>query len=61
MKIVLLALAGSISTMAFSQSDKLYLHNGKTVEGSVVRNTEFTVVYKYVNEDAEQTISKYAV
>jgi sRNA-binding regulator protein Hfq len=61
MKTFLVALAISISTMAFSQADKLYLHNGKTVEGSVVRNTEFTVIYKYVNEDAEQTISKYAV
>ncbi len=61
MKAFLLALAVSISTWAFSQSDKLYLHNGKTVEGTVVRNSEFTVIYKYVNEDAEQTISKYAV
>lgn len=57
----LAALSFCISTWAFSQSDKLFLHNGKTIDGNVVRNTEFTVVYKYVNEDAEQTISKYAV
>jgi sRNA-binding regulator protein Hfq len=61
MKSLLLTLFVCLSIVGFSQADKLYLHNGKTVEGSVVRNSEFTVIYKYVNEDAEQTISKYAV
>ena len=50
-----------ISVAAFSQNDKISLHSGKVIEGNVVRVGEFTVVFKYVSEDAEQTVSKYAV
>lgn len=46
---------------ATSNNDMLYLHNGTTVEGSVIRVAEFTVTYKYKGENAEQVISKYAV
>ena len=49
------------SIAAFSQNDKIFMHNGKTIEGSVVRIAEFTVIFKYANEDAEQTVGKYAV
>src|SRR6476659_6233961 len=50
-----------ISVAAFAQNDKIYLHNGKTIEGTVVRVAEFTLIFKYANEDAEQTVGKYAV
>jgi sRNA-binding regulator protein Hfq len=46
---------------ASAQNDKIYLHNGTVIDGSLMRIAEFTVVYKYANEDAERTISKYAV
>ncbi len=42
-------------------SDKLFLHSGKTIDGKVVKVEEFTIVYKYEGEDAEQTIGKKAV
>jgi sRNA-binding regulator protein Hfq len=46
---------------AFAQSDKIYKHSGELVEGNVVRVAEYTIIFKYANENAEQTISKYAV
>jgi sRNA-binding regulator protein Hfq len=61
MKSLLVALCLFVTTLASAQADKIFLHNGKTVEGSVVKVAEFTIVYKYLNEDAEQTISKYGV
>lgn len=61
MKKILFILSLFISIATFSQNDKIYLHNGKVVEGSVVRVAEFTVVFKYANEDAEQTVGKYTV
>ena len=42
-------------------SDKIFLHSGKTIDGKVVKVEEFTIVYKYEGEDAEQTIGKKAV
>jgi hypothetical protein len=36
-------------------------HNGKIVEGKVVKLEEFTIIFKYAGEDAEQTISKLVV
>ena len=59
MKKVLLSLAFMcvFFITAFGQADKITLNNGKTVEGSIVKVTEFTVIFKYVNEDAEQTVS----
>ncbi|TAF55219.1 MAG: hypothetical protein EAZ62_02725 [Sphingobacteriia bacterium] len=59
---LLLLLVGSFA-MANAQAvaDKISLHNGKSIDGSVVKVNEYTVVYKFVNEDAEQTISKFAV
>ena len=42
-------------------ADKAYFHNGKTYEVKIVRVNEFTIIYKFIGEDAEQTIGKYAV
>ncbi|MBL7760479.1 MAG: hypothetical protein JNK08_07270 [Sediminibacterium sp.] len=57
-----LLLAGlAISFKSVAQADKVYLHNGKVVTGSVVKVAEYTVIYKYEGEDAEQVAGKYAV
>lgn len=63
MKKALLTLALVMGTLVqlLAQTDKIYKHNGETVDGNVVRVAEYTVVFKYLNEDAEQTIGKYAV
>ena len=61
MRKIFLALSLFFSVAVSAQTDKIYMHNGQVVEGTVVRIAEFTVVYKDANEDAEQTISKYAV
>lgn len=61
MKKLLFILLSLVSVSVFAQNDKIYMHNGKTIEGTVVRVAEFTVVFKYANEDAEQTVGKYAV
>lgn len=44
-----------------AQSDKIYKHNGEVVNGKVVKLEEFTIIFKYDGEDAENTLSKYAV
>lgn len=44
-----------------AQSDQIFKHSGETVNGKVVRVEEYTVVFKYDGEDAENTISKYAI
>lgn len=49
------------NTGIYAQNDTIYLHNGKTIIGNVIRNAEFTVSFKYAGEDAEQVLSKYAV
>ena len=47
--------------IANAQLDKIYKHSGETVEGKVLRLDEYTIVFKYDGEDAENTIGKYAV
>lgn len=47
--------------MANAQVDVITKHNGEVVKGKVVKLEEFTIVFKYDGEDAENTISKYAV
>nr|WP_298655103.1 hypothetical protein [uncultured Flavobacterium sp.] len=44
-----------------AQNDKIYKHNGETVEGTVVRLDEYTITFKYTNEDAENVVGKYAI
>lgn len=61
MKKAILAALLFVTTFTYGQVDTIFLHNSKTVGGSVVKLSEFTVIFKYVNEDAEQTVSKYAV
>ena len=44
-----------------AQVDKIFKHNGEVVNGKVIKLDEFTIIFKYDGEDAENTISKYAV
>ena len=59
-KLFTLLLSFVFSIALFAQ-DKMYRHNGKTDEVKIIRVAEFTIVYTYPNETAEQTIGKYAV
>lgn len=62
MKKIILVLAMLISgAMANAQVDIITKHNGEVVKGKVVKLEEFTIVFKYDGEEAENTISKYAV
>jgi len=44
-----------------AQSDIITKHSGEIVKGTVTRVEEYTVVYKYEGEDAENSIGKYAI
>lgn len=44
-----------------AQVDKIYKHNGEVVDGKVIRLEEYTIIFKYDGEDAENTLSKYAI
>jgi len=60
-KAFLLILSMLISFSALCQTDKLYLHNGTVIDGTVYEVGDFIVTYSYVGEKTKQTISKYAV
>lgn len=47
--------------VANAQVDKIFKHSDEIVEGKVIRLDEYTIVFKYDGEDAENTIGKYAV
>ena len=47
--------------VAHAQLDVITKHNGENVSGKVVKLEEYTIVFKYDGEDAENTLSKYAV
>jgi len=48
-------------TAASAQVDQITKHNGEIVKGKVIRVEEYTIVFKYDGEDAENTLSKYAI
>ena len=60
-KIVLLLVAVLSSSSIFAQADVITKHSGEKVSGKVIRVDEYTVVYKYDGEDAENSIGKYAI
>ena len=63
-KITLFLIASLLVCMSSSAQgnvDKLFKHSGETLNVKIIKVAEFTVVYKYPGEDAEQTISKNAV
>ena len=59
-KFLLLAVA-FLGFAANAQVDEIYKHNGEVVDGKVVKLEEYTVIFKYDGEDAENTIGKYAI
>ena len=60
-KILLIVVFALGLNVANAQNDKIYKHSGEAVEGKVIRIDEYTIVFKYDGEDAENTIGKYAV
>lgn len=62
MKKIILSLALILSvTLVNAQVDLITKHNGEVVKGKVVKLEEYTIIFKYDGEDAENTIGKYAV
>jgi hypothetical protein len=51
----------SVASFASEIPDKLYKHNGETVDAKVVRVGEYNITYTYIGESAEQIVSKYAI
>lgn len=49
------------SALTSAQVDKIYKHSGETVQGKVLRVEEYTIVFVYDGEEAENTIGKYAI
>lgn len=49
-----------VATVAFGQ-DKMFKHSGEKLDVKIVKVSEFTITFTYPNEQAEQTIGKYAV
>ena len=60
-KIILMVVFALGLNVANAQNDKIYKHSGEAVEGKVIRLDEYTIIFKYDGEDAENTIGKYAV
>ena len=50
-----------VSATVFAQNDKIYKHSGEVVEGKVIRNDEYVIVFRYDGEDAENSIGRYAI
>ena len=61
MKKFLFLVAVLVVSVASAQVDQIFKHNGEEVKGTVIRLEEYTVVFTYENETAENTIGKYAV
>ncbi|MFD2908195.1 hypothetical protein ACFSX9_05550 [Flavobacterium ardleyense] len=61
MKKILLLAIFFVGMAMNAQVDKIYKHNGEIVDGKVIKLEEYTIIFKYDGEDAENTISKYAV
>lgn len=60
-KIILLLAVVLSATFANAQVDVITKHNGETVNGKVIRLEEYTVVFKYDGEDAENSLGKYSI
>ena len=60
-KIIVLFAMLIVGTIANAQVDVITKHSGEVVKGKVIRVEEYTVVYKYDGEDAENSIGKYAI
>lgn len=47
--------------ITFAQVDMITKHSGEIVKGKVIRVEEYSIVFKYDGEDAENSIGKYAI
>lgn len=61
MKKLLVLAVMLVTAVVSAQTDKIYKHNGEVVDGKVIRNEEYVIVFKYDGEDAENSMSKYAI
>jgi hypothetical protein len=61
MKKFLFLVAVLAVSVASAQVDLIFKHSGEEVKGTVIKLEEYTVVFTYENETAENTIGKYAV
>lgn len=61
-KIFLSLIASFFALFALAQNgDKMYKHDGEKLDVKIVKVAEYTIIYKFPGEDAEQTIGKLAV
>ena len=60
-KIILLFSMILTTSFVVAQADVISKHSGENVTGKVIRVDEYTVVFKYDGEDAENSIGKYAI
>lgn len=60
-KIIFVATLFFTVVFSYSQSDEITKHNGEIVNGKVIKVEEYAIVFKYDGEDAENTLSKYAI
>jgi hypothetical protein len=60
-KIILVLTVLLTANFAVAQVDLITKHSGEVVKGKVIKIEEYTVIYKYDGEDAENTLSKYAI
>lgn len=60
-KLVFALMSLMFPLLVSAQSDIIKKHNGETINGKVKRIEEYTVVFVYDGEEAENTMSKYAI
>lgn len=61
MRKIFLSLIGSLVVLFAMSQDKMYKHDGEKLDVKIVKVAEYTIIYKFPGEDAEQTIGKLAV
>ncbi len=61
MKYILFLAVVLVSLTVNAQVDQIFKHSGEVVDGKVIRLEEYTIVFVYDGEDAENTIGKYAI
>lgn len=61
MKKIILAVLFMTTAFVSAQVDLITKHSGEVVKGKVIKLEEYTIIFKYDGEDAENTIGKYAI
>jgi sRNA-binding regulator protein Hfq len=60
-KTIFALLCMMVPFLVSAQADVIKKHNGETINAKVKRIDEYTVIFAYDGEDAENTLSKYAI